>query len=123
MSIDTGAAHPDWTHGTPALTYQACESCQHRWLFARSFCPACGAGPVACRPATGTGVVCATTLVTRAPSEALRAHAPYRLVLVDLEEGVRLMAHGAPDLAIGDAVTARFVTFGAGLVPYFERKE
>jgi hypothetical protein len=51
----------------------------------------------------------------------LRRLAPYRIVLVDAEEGFRMMAHGAHDLAIGDAVIARFQLFGSVLVPFFER--
>jgi hypothetical protein len=33
-----------------------------------------------------------------------------------------MMAHGDPDLAIGDRVTARFAQFTGRLVPYFTRK-
>ena len=47
----------------------------------------------------GTGTVHARTLVARAPTEELRAHAPYLIVLVDADEGFRLMAHGDPDAA------------------------
>jgi hypothetical protein len=53
----------------------------------------------------------------------LRALAPYRILLVDAEEGFRMMAHGANDLAIGDPVTARFQAFGPLLIPFFERRE
>jgi uncharacterized OB-fold protein len=58
--------------------------------------------------------------VTRAPSEALRAHAPYLIVLVDADEGFRLMAHGAPQLGIGARVRCRFVSFGGRLIPFFD---
>lgn len=113
----------DWAKGQPALAFQACRPCGHRWLFARSFCPHCGSKDVETRAASGRGTVHAATLVVRAPSEDLRAHAPYCIVLVDAEEGFRLMAHAAADIAIGDAVAASFRPFGAGLVPYFERVE
>ena len=43
------------------------------------------------------------------------------IVLVDAKEGFRMMAHGDRDLAIGDPVTARFVPFAGGVVPYFEK--
>ena len=46
------------------------------------------------------------TVVTRAPSDSVRALAPYTLLLVDLDEGTRVMAHGTPGLAIGDRVSA-----------------
>jgi uncharacterized protein len=51
----------------------------------------------------------------------LRAHAPYLVVLVDAEEGFRLMGHGEPDLRIGDAVEATFVRFAERMVPRFVR--
>jgi uncharacterized OB-fold protein len=46
---------------------------------------------------------------------------PYNIVLVDTEEGFRMMAHGVNDLAIGDRVSARFTEFAGRLVPYFEK--
>ena len=39
----------------------------------------------------------------RAATPETRAHVPYNIVLVDTEEGFRMMAHGANDLAIGDS--------------------
>jgi hypothetical protein len=32
-----------------------------------------------------------------------------------------MMAHGDADLAIGDAVIARFIPFAGRIVPYFEK--
>ena len=48
----------------------------------------------------------ALTVVTRAPAEEFRALAPYTLVLVTLDEGPRVMGHGAPGLTIGQVVQA-----------------
>ncbi|GJD50556.1 hypothetical protein OPKNFCMD_3299 [Methylobacterium crusticola] len=115
--------HPgDWTTGRPALTYQECGACRQRWSFARGFCPACGSAAVATREASGHGTVHALTVVARAPSEALRAHAPYTIVLVDAAEGFRVMAHGEGPLAIGDPVRVRFKPFGERLIPAFHRE-
>ena len=63
----------------------------------------------------------ATSLVCRAATPETRAHVPYNIVLIDTAEGFRMMAHGANDLRIGDAVTARFAQFAGRLVPYFEK--
>lgn len=112
----------DWTAGRPALRYRACGACGRVWYFARTFCPHCGGDRVESREASGRGTVYAATTVSRAPSDALRALAPYRILLVDAEEGFRMMAHGQPDLAIGDRVEVRFQPFGEGLVPLFERR-
>ena len=119
---DAATERSDWTSGHPAIVYQQCRNCRERWYFRRSFCPHCGSEDVEAREASGQGTVYAATLVTRAPSEALRALAPYRLLLVEAEEGFRLMGHGAQELELGDAVTARFESFGPLLIPFFERR-
>jgi uncharacterized protein len=110
----------DWTTGGAGVVYQSCQGCSHTWYFRRGFCPRCGSGAPAERQASGLGTVHAATLVTRAPSEELRPHAPYLIVLVDADEGFRLMAHGAHDLRIGARVRCRFVPFGDRLIPFFD---
>ena len=74
------------------------------------------------RRASGEGRVYATTLVCRAATAETRAHVPYNIVLVDAIEGFRMMAHGEQNLAIGDAVVARFAPFAGRTVPYFVRR-
>lgn len=111
----------DWTQGGDGIAYQVCNSCKAVWYFHRSFCPECGKGQLTTRQASGTGTVHARTLVARAPTEELRAHAPYLIVLIDAEEGFRLMAHGNPDLQIGDRVRARFTDLAGRKIPYFEK--
>ena len=111
----------DWTTGVEAITYQCCAACNANQYFRRTFCAACGAPDPADRIASGQGTVYATSLVLRAATPEARAHVPYNIVLIDTAEGFRMMAHGAPDLAIGDTVTARYRQFTGRLVPYFER--
>lgn len=110
----------DWTRGGHGIAYQRCTGCGHRWYFRRDFCPRCGAGVPVEMQASGLGTIHAATLVTRAPSEALRPHAPYLIVLVDADEGFRLMAHAATHLGIGARVRCRFVSFGSTLIPFFD---
>ena len=110
----------DWTRGGAGIAYQTCASCKSVWYFRRGFCPACGDGNPVTRQASGAGTVHARTSVARAPTEELRAHAPYLIVLVDADEGFRLMAHGDPTLQIGDRVRARFVDLAGKKIPYFE---
>jgi uncharacterized protein len=111
----------DWTAGDAGIAYQRCDTCRARWYFRRDFCPRCGAAAPALLQAAGQGTVHALTRVHRAPTEALRPHAPYTIVLVDTDEGFRVMAHGDAALAIGDRVQAKFIEFGGSLVPCFER--
>lgn len=109
----------DWTSGADGIAYQQCGRCKAIWYFYRSFCPSCGTGSPETKQASGRGTVHARTLVARAPTEELRAHAPYLIVLVDAEEGFRLMAHGDPALAIGDRVKATFTDLAGKKIPYF----
>ena len=110
----------DWTSGHEAILYQSCASCGKPQYFRRGFCAACGSTELSAKRASGKGIVYATSVVMRAATPETRAHVPYNIVLVDTEEGFRIMAHGATTLKIGDPVTARYVRFTGRLVPYFE---
>ncbi len=112
----------DWTTGTAGITYQRCKPCGNVWYFRRSFCPKCGSSEIETLHASGRGVVHALTEVTRAPSEALRPHAPYVIALIDADEGFRLMAHLERGAVIGERVQAGFQDFGDATVPLFTRK-
>ncbi|MFT4102944.1 MAG: OB-fold domain-containing protein [Burkholderiaceae bacterium] len=120
-SVGPANAIADWTRGGAGLAYQRCATCDHRWYFRRGFCPRCGDADPGTHASGGRGIVYATTLVQRAPSEAFAALAPYRIVLVDLDEGIRVMAHGDPQLRIGDAVVCRFQAVAGLMLPRFER--
>ncbi|UCH49278.1 MAG: OB-fold domain-containing protein [Betaproteobacteria bacterium] len=112
-----------WIDGEHAIIYQRCEQCGHSWYFWRSFCPGCGVSEPECLEASGRGQVYAASMVHRAPSQELRTHVPYLIVIIDADEGFRLMAHGESTLTIGDRVQARFVEFGSRLIPYFEKTD
>jgi uncharacterized OB-fold protein len=111
----------DWTAGHEAILYQSCFACGKVQYFRRGFCAACGSTELFEKRASGKGTVYATSIVTRAATPETRAHVPYNIVLVDAEEGFRMMAHGDNALAIGDVVAARFTQFAGHLVPYFEK--
>jgi uncharacterized OB-fold protein len=111
----------DWTRGEQAITFQTCGSCGHVQYFHRAFCAACGAPDPQPARASGAGTVYATSLVCRAATPETRAHVPYNIVLVDCAEGFRMMAHGEPELAIGDSVMVSFRPFAGKLVPFFAK--
>ena len=120
--MNHGDTPADWTRGGDGVVFQHCGACRHTWYFQRSFCPACGhAGPVSATSA-GVGTVYAGTLVQRAPSDDFRAVAPYRIVLVDVAEGFRMMGHGDPSLAIGDRVRCRIGTIAGRPLPFFDKE-
>jgi hypothetical protein len=60
------------------------------------------------------------TYITRVGLTSYGKHEGLTIVLVDTEEGFRMMAHGAISLKFGDTLAARFVTFTGRLIPYFE---
>jgi uncharacterized OB-fold protein len=103
------------------IRYQRCGGCGHTWYFVRAFCPKCGGTDVPCRAASGQGVVHAVTIVDRAPTAEMKALAPYTLIMVDADEGFRLMAHGVPGLAIDDRVAGEVVELAGRPIPLFKR--
>jgi uncharacterized OB-fold protein len=110
-----------WTSGAPAILYQHCAACGHVQYFRKAFCESCGAREPAIKEASGKGKVYATSLVMRAATPETKAHVPYNIVLVDADEGFRMMAHGDRGLAVGDAVTVRFERFTGRIVPHFSK--
>lgn len=112
----------DWTEGAEAVVYQSCGACRHVWYFRRGFCPSCGAENPQTKQASGKGEVYAATIVRRAATNEAKAHVPYAIVLVDMEEGFRMMAHGDNDLGIGDKVVMQFKSFAGALAPYVVKK-
>lgn len=109
----------DWTAGVEAIRFERCPTCGACWYFARGRCPACGATEVDRLPSRGEGILRAVSTVTRAPTPELRAVAPYRVALVDMDEGFRMMGHVDDGLAIGDRVRAGYRRLGPTLVPHF----
>jgi uncharacterized OB-fold protein len=91
------------------LRWQGCDACGAPQHVARHACVGCGSPRLSWRLARGDGVVWSATVVTRAPSPAFQALAPYTVVLVDLVEGARVMGHAQPGITIGEPVTARII--------------
>ena len=119
MAARAGADLEDWTVGVPRMCAQHCGVCAARWLFRREFCPHCGATPPQALALTGLGTVHAATMVYRAPDDHFRSVAPYALVLVELDEGVRVMGHAQRGANIGARVEVTFVEIAGRLLPYF----
>lgn len=88
---------------------QHCGGCDRHIYYPREVCPHCGSDALHLVPPLGTGTVYATTTVRRKAD----AGGDYNVVLIDLDEGVRLMSRVegvAPgDVTIGQRVMARVV--------------
>lgn len=67
---------------------QKCESCSTHVFHPRVICPACGSADLGWVAPTGKGTICARTIVRRKPERG----GDYNVVLVDLDEGVRMMS-------------------------------
>jgi uncharacterized OB-fold protein len=100
------------------IGFERCADCGAAQFYPRGHCT-CGSRRVETQYAAGTGTIFSITVVHRPPSPALQPFAPYAIALVDLDEGVRLMAHADPTLAIGARVRAGFASFGGRVVPRF----
>lgn len=94
--------------GHSQIRYQHCADCGRAQTFAHDACQYCGSEKLDWKASSGRGRVYAATVVSRAPSEAFRALAPYTLVVVEMQEGARLMGHAAPGVRIGDSVVATY---------------
>jgi len=94
------------------LRYQKCATCGAAQRLARYACTTCGATALNWVASSGRGVVFAATVVTRAPSDEFKALAPYGVVLVDLDEGARLMGHGPINAKIGQRVQGEVFELG-----------
>ena len=71
------------------LHFQRCGGCGALLAYPRVLCPGCGARDLEWEQSAGNGTVySATTVHTREET--------YGVCLVDLDEGVRVMASGAP---------------------------
>ncbi|SDY86848.1 Zn-ribbon domain-containing OB-fold protein [Herbiconiux ginsengi] len=97
------SASADWTAGEPRLLAQRCTE-GHTWYLPRMRCPECSAAVHVFEP-SGTGTVFAqTSLHRRVASVDGSAKEAIGIALVDLDEGVRMMARCRPGTAIGSRV-------------------
>ena len=102
------------------LYYQRCTDCDHAQFFPRSHCLTCNSDHVEWQVSKGFGTIYSITRVERAPTDDFRALAPYAIALVDLDEGVRIMAHANLALKIGDKVRVTFFNHTNRALPRFE---
>lgn len=113
---DAAAAHK--------LTVQECASCGHVQFYPRIVCTECASAELNELVCTGRGEVYTYTINHRAPHAYFKAQTPYVVAMVELEEGVRLMANivgpSARDVQIGAPVMVEFEDTGQGItLPQF----
>ncbi|MES2169175.1 MAG: Zn-ribbon domain-containing OB-fold protein [Actinomycetota bacterium] len=108
------------------LTAQECLDCGHLQHYPRPACANCLSRNRTWRTLSGHGRVYSFTTVRRPENPVFAAEAPFTLLDVDLEEGLRIVSRladekEAPGLRIGDGVTAVFRPVGDGSIslPFF----
>lgn len=99
---------------------QHCRNCGRYVFYPREICPHCSGQELEWVTPSGRGTVYSHTTVRRRPDTG----GDYNVALIDLEEGVRMMAcvTGTPpaEVKIGMAVTAKVVERNGAHVVVFE---
>jgi uncharacterized protein len=104
------------------LTYQVCSACGGIVFFPRAHCTHCTSRSLETRTSAGTGTVYTYTVVRQHGQPFFRAHTPYVLGFVDLDEGFRMLAEiGAePDaVSVGQRVEVDWEDHDQVSVPIF----
>jgi uncharacterized protein len=102
-----------------------CENCGTVRYPPGRVCPACLSRDVKWRESPGHGEVFTFTTVSRAPSKEFDQWSPYTVGLIDLEDGVRVLANiincEPAEISVGMPVQVCFQDVGEGVVlPQFE---
>jgi uncharacterized OB-fold protein len=122
-----GDSQPYWDAAQQRkLTAQQCAACGRFVFYPRAICPFCHSLELAWREVAGAGSVYSYTISRRAPSAEFADHVPIVVVLVDLNEGYRMMSNlvgpDALDVRCGDRVQVDFQALPSGQVlPVFTR--
>ncbi len=107
------------------LLLQHCQTCFAVHFYQQAMCRVCGSGHLEHRPASGRGVVHSFSVVHRAPGPAFKDETPYAVLLVELEEGPRMisrLAAGFDPAAVDFDMQVELVCVPAGgdvTLPYF----
>ena len=88
--------------GRGELRFQRCGSCRAWRHLPRILCPSCGSDQWTWEPATGRGVVWSWTTTHQQFEVGMGSRLPYASVVVELEEGLRVVALLADSFAASD---------------------
>jgi uncharacterized OB-fold protein len=102
----------------------ACEACGRAFYYPRLYCPDCGSGNLAWRASAGRGTLYSFTHVgVSFYGPKWESQIPYTLVLVDLDEGPRMLSRLVGErrsqARIGDRLDLEFVEVEKQKLPYF----
>ncbi len=105
------------------LLLRRCEACGERSYYPRRLCPHCGSERLAWERAAGRGTVYShSEICISFYGGAWESQLPYTVVLVDLDEGPRMLSRlvpGSPPARTGSRVALEFVEVEGRKLPYF----
>lgn len=123
----TAASKPFWDAcQQERLLLPRCETCSRLFYYPRIHCPHCGSRALGWVEASGRGRVFSFTHVAVSfHGNAWESQLPYTVILVDLDEGPRMLSRLLGDnrdaVRSGDAVQAVFPMIEGHRLPMFER--
>lgn len=105
------------------LLLQRCTACHRHVFYPRAICPHCHGGPLDWVEASGAGVVHSFTVAHRPAGPAFAGRTPYVIVLVDLDEGPRMLSNLQVDdvaaVRLGQRVEVAFEELDDVTLPVF----
>lgn len=93
------------------LLLQCCSECGHHQVYHQAICRSCTSTQLEHREASGGGSVYSYSIVHRAPGPAFKGDTPYAVLLVELDEGPRMISSlvGAPPETTAFGMRVRLV--------------
>lgn len=90
----TDVSKPYWEGAARGdLLVQQCETCGRHQFYPRLFCTECLSNAMRWVKSQGQGTIYSYTVNHRGPSPYFKGRSPYVVALIDLDEGVRMMAN------------------------------
>lgn len=129
IPLPTQATQPFWDATAQGkLLVQRCSNCKQMQSMPRVFCRHCMSENLQWETSQGQGSIYTFTVNYRPANEHMADKVPYVVAVVQLDEGVRMMANivdAVPEaVRIGDRVRVRFLRLSETLsLPQFERVE
>jgi uncharacterized OB-fold protein len=75
------------------LVIQRCRACNHRQFYPRAFCTSCLSDEIEWMEASGLGTIYSYTVCRIAANSAFEPRLPLPVAMIDLDEGVRMLAN------------------------------
>lgn len=95
-----------------ALRFQRCTVCGSAQTLERLRCGRCGSMALGWETSKGFGSIYSVTDVCRVGDPRFAILAPYRLALIDLDEGPRVLGHAESSAFIGQRVVGMWHSVG-----------